>query len=107
MKTARPVEALSRHLGFDDNGLVPLLFGEHDRHLARIEQRLGVALTARGSQVAVSGPHDSADHAVAVLETLYERLKQGLPVSLAEGGRGGETRDGPGTGTAATPPAWR
>ena len=31
-------------LQFDDNALLPLLYGEHDRHLARIEQRLGIRL---------------------------------------------------------------
>jgi len=73
-----------RYLSFDDNGLVPLLFGDHDRHLARIEQRLGVALSSRGNQVAVTGPDGSADAAVTVLNALYDRLKGGLPVTLAE-----------------------
>ena len=73
-----------RYLSFDDNGLVPLLFGDHDRHLARIEQRLGVALSSRGNQIAISGPDGSADAAVTVLNALYDRLKGGLPVTLAE-----------------------
>ena len=84
MKSGQTGGGMPRYLSFDDNGLVPQLFGDHDRHLARIEQRLGVALSSRGNQIAVSGPDGSADTAVAVLNALYARLKTGLPVSLAE-----------------------
>ncbi len=42
------------HLKFDDNSLLPLLFGEHDQHLARIEQQLGVVLTSRVIRLVIS-----------------------------------------------------
>ncbi|MFQ5984622.1 MAG: PhoH family protein [Alphaproteobacteria bacterium] len=71
-------------LRFDDNALLPLLFGEHDQHLARIEQELGVALVSRGNQVAISGPPSSAETARTVLSGLYERLKQGVDVGRAD-----------------------
>jgi len=76
-------EAL-RYLTFDDNGLLTALYGDHDRHLARIEQQLDVSVTSRGNQVAVSGPEWSADTAVGVLNQLYGRLKSGLSVGLAD-----------------------
>jgi len=72
------------HLAFDDNALLPLLFGEHDRHLARIEHRLGVRLAARGNRVAVAGPEREAQVARSALEALYARLRRGEPVSGAE-----------------------
>jgi phosphate starvation-inducible PhoH-like protein len=65
------------HLTFDDNALLPLLYGEHDRHLARIEHRLGVRLSGRGNRVAVSGPGRQAHAARSALEALYGRLKRG------------------------------
>ncbi|MCU0985784.1 MAG: PhoH family protein [Acetobacteraceae bacterium] len=65
------------HLTFDDNALLPLLFGEHDRHLARIEHRLGVRLSGRGNRVAVSGPARQAHAARTALEAIYGRLKRG------------------------------
>jgi phosphate starvation-inducible PhoH-like protein len=68
------------HLEFDDNRLLPLLFGEYDQNLARIEQQLGVSLVSRGNQVAISGPADSVDAAREALNTLYQRLKHGQPV---------------------------
>ena len=71
-------------LQFDDNSLLPLLFGEHDQHLARIEQRLGVSLSTRGNRLAIDGPSSSVDAARAALNTLYDRLKQGMAVDTAE-----------------------
>ena len=40
---------------FDDNRLLPMLYGEHDRHLARIESLLGVSLISRGNTLTISG----------------------------------------------------
>ena len=72
------------HLQFDDNRLLPLLFGEHDQHLTRIEQELGVSLVSRGNQVAISGAGPAVATARQVLTTLYQRLKRGLEVNKSE-----------------------
>ena len=63
---------------FDDNRLLPALFGEHDRNLARIEQRLGVSLITRGNRVVIKGQADAAQVAKSALERLYQQLKGGL-----------------------------
>ena len=55
----RPNASERVQLQFDDNSLLPLLFGEHDRNLARIEQELGVSLVSRGNKLAISGPEGS------------------------------------------------
>jgi phosphate starvation-inducible PhoH-like protein len=72
------------HLEFDDNRLLPSLFGEHDQHLVRVEQGLGVSLVSRGNRLAISGPTDAVAHARTTLIALYQRLKRGLPVDMAE-----------------------
>jgi phosphate starvation-inducible PhoH-like protein len=71
-------------LQFDDNRLLPMLYGEHDRNLARIEQGLGVSLVSRGNQVGISGSPEAVDQARLVLSQLYQRLKRGLNVDQAE-----------------------
>jgi phosphate starvation-inducible protein PhoH and related proteins len=68
---------------FDDNSLLPQLYGERDSHLDRIERELGVSLISRGNRLAISGPHASADVARNALASLYERLKRGLEVDAA------------------------
>jgi phosphate starvation-inducible protein PhoH and related proteins len=72
------------YLQFDDNTLLPLLYGEHDRHLARIEQRLGVSLSSRGNRIAISGPHSGSETARGALVALYERLRRGMTIDLNE-----------------------
>ncbi|SMH55590.1 PhoH family protein [Azospirillum agricola] len=69
---------------FEDNRLLPMLYGEHDRHLARIETLLGVSLISRGNTLTVSGPPDAAEAARAALDSLYERLTRGMAVGPGE-----------------------
>ena len=75
MSAASPVHPQIR-LQFDDNALLPILFGDHDRHLARIEQKLEVTLASRGNQVQISGTPGAATAAQTVLQALYKRLVQ-------------------------------
>jgi phosphate starvation-inducible PhoH-like protein len=59
---------------------LPALFGQHDRYLARIERRLGVNLSSRGNVVVVEGPAAARALARAVMNRLYQRLKDGLEI---------------------------
>ena len=92
---------------FDDNTLLPLLFGDHDRHLVRIEHALGVVLRSRGNEVAISGPPSSVAATEEVLRTLYDKLKQGLPMGGGEVEGAIRMAKGPGAGApgAASPRA--
>jgi len=81
---AGPAADAPRLLQFDDNALLPLLFGEHDQNLARLETQLGVHLAARGDRLAISGPPDAARTAELAIGALYERLKKGLEVGDGE-----------------------
>ncbi len=71
-------------LEFDDNQLLPQLFGSHNTHLARIEQKLDVSLNSRGNAVTISGPPELAESAKTVLTGLYTRLKDGFDVDAEE-----------------------
>ena len=69
---------------FDDNALLPVLYGNHDRHLVRIEQLANVQLSARGNQLAIAGSADDAAVAHKAIAGLYERLKRGLSIEIAD-----------------------
>ena len=77
-------EQRSVTLQFDDNALLPLLYGEHDRHLARIEQRLGVRLGSRGNRLTIAGGAARTEVAEVALKALWRRLEKGQPVGTAE-----------------------
>jgi phosphate starvation-inducible protein PhoH and related proteins len=69
-------------LEFDDNLLLPLLYGERDQHLDRLERRLGVSVATRGNRLAISGPASATEAAERALSQLYDRLKRGHTVDL-------------------------
>ena len=72
------------YISFEDNRLLPDLFGQHDQNLARIELALGVLVTCRGNQLALTGPVGAVDIAKKVFLELYELLERNFPVGPAE-----------------------
>jgi len=71
-------------LRFDDNSLLPLLYGDYDQNLARVEQAVGVKLSSRGNRVAIAGSEPAVAIAREALNALYRRLQQGMTVDAAE-----------------------
>jgi phosphate starvation-inducible PhoH-like protein len=70
-------------LEFEQPYLLGPLFGDYDRHLVMIEDRLGVNIAARGNRVMIEGEPDAAARARDVLVGLYNRLDQGHDVDAA------------------------
>jgi phosphate starvation-inducible PhoH-like protein len=71
-------------LSFGDNALLPLLLGDHDRHLVRLEQGLGVRLSCRGNRVAIAGDPARVEAAQSALTGLWRRLERGEGVSSSD-----------------------
>jgi len=71
-------------LQFSDNTLLPLLLGDHDRHMVRIEQALGVRMACRGNRVAIAGDAARVDAAQSMLQDLWRRLERGESVGRPE-----------------------
>ncbi len=69
---------------FDDNALLPLLLGDHDRHLAKLEQGLEVRLACRGNRVSISGDPARVEAAQAALSVLWGRLCRGQGVASGD-----------------------
>jgi phosphate starvation-inducible PhoH-like protein len=80
---ANEQERARLELEFDQPYLLGPLFGDYDRHLIAIEQRLGVHIAARGNRVQIEGEADSAARARDVLVGLYNRLDQGHDIDAA------------------------
>ncbi len=64
--------------------MLPLLLGDHDRHLVRIEQALGVRLSCRGNRVAIAGDASRVDLVQGMLQDLWRRLERGESVGRPE-----------------------
>lgn len=78
----KPVPAQSgersrAELTFDRPQLMPQLFGEFDKNLLLLENRLGVYITARGNKVGLEGAAEAVAAARDVLNGLYNRIIRG------------------------------
>ncbi len=89
------------HIQFDDNLLLPALFGSHDENLAQIERLLDVQLRYRGNRLEISGSEADRDVAAGAIDALYKRLQSGLEVTEGEvraavnmAGNGGDEEGG-------------
>lgn len=71
-------------LEFDDNKQLAALFGQHDENLTRIEQLLGVAISARGNHLVVEGEEVSVLVAEMALHNLYAKSSHGKTINLSE-----------------------
>jgi phosphate starvation-inducible protein PhoH and related proteins len=84
MAQKRPAEAAAPRarleLQFEQAHLMGPLFGEFDRNLVAIEDRLGVFIAARGTKVQIEGEPEDAARARDVLQGLYNRLDEGQDI---------------------------
>ncbi len=71
-------------LAFDDNRVLASLMGEHDAHLALIEQKLSVAIMPRGNRLSIRGDRGNAELARAVLMQLYTKAARGGDITKGE-----------------------
>src|SRR6476659_4465412 len=69
---------------FDDTRLVRDLLGDYDANLAVLEDRLNIEAVVNGNAVSLRGPEAARETARAVLEQLYERLRQGEMIGVGE-----------------------
>ena len=68
-------------LEFEDNLLLPALYGEHNSNLSRIENEFGCALSGKGNLLSVEGPEEACNLSRDVLLSLYNRLEQGHEIT--------------------------
>ena len=67
-------------LSFDRPQALSTLFGQYDRNLVALENRLGVYITARGNRVGLEGTAEQVALARDVLNDLYARIGRGEEV---------------------------
>ncbi len=80
-RPAEPAAPRARlELQFEQPHLMGPLFGEFDRNLVAIEDRLGVYIAARGTKLQIEGDPEDAARARDVLTGLYNRLDEGQDI---------------------------
>jgi phosphate starvation-inducible PhoH-like protein len=68
---------------FDKNHILPLLYGEMDVHLERLEQLLNVSLVSRGNMLSITGHKRDIEATEEVLQSLYRQAENGIDLTLS------------------------
>lgn len=71
-------------LQFANNALLPILFGDEDKHLAKLEKHLGVTIASRGNALVLTGEAKAVETARVILEDLYNKLEKGKEIVSAD-----------------------
>lgn len=69
---------------FDDNSLIPVLFGEHNAHLHYLEDMLHVDIATRGNTVSIKGQNKAMQTAEAVLDMMWNKVRKDQDVSISD-----------------------
>ncbi len=77
---AQPGDRARVEVLFDKPQALAQLFGQYDRNLVALENRLGVYITARGNRVGLEGSAEQVAMARDVLQDLYARIGRGEEV---------------------------
>src|SRR3546814_19556561 len=73
----REIRRARAELTFEDQARLGALFGQYDANLVQVENRLGVFIAARGTQVQIEGQPGNVARATDVLQTMSDRLANG------------------------------
>ena len=65
----------SKTISFSDNSILPIVFGEHDKFLKIIENKMSVSIITRGNLLKVSGETNKVKVSCNLLKTLFENAK--------------------------------
>ncbi len=80
-KAAQKLAEETINIFFDNNAVLPLMYGEQDAHLEHIEKLMHVSLASRGNMLSITGKPRDIEATEQVLNTLYERAKRGDDLS--------------------------
>ena len=69
---------------FANNALLPMLYGEDDKNLTKLEKSFHVTATSRGNALSISGATQSVGRAVEVMQSLYTKLETGSELTTSE-----------------------
>ena len=79
-------EPFSKIISFDDNLILPLIFGEYDKNLKIIEEKLNISIVPRGNFLKISGKEESVNLTSQTLNKLYEQASKNQINNVVESG---------------------
>lgn len=72
------------NISFENNKALPILYGEQNKNITYLEQKLGLKIGVRGNVVAIAGDFEKSHTAKNILENLYNKAIKGYAVGAEE-----------------------
>ena len=72
------------NISFDNNKALPILYGEQNKNITYLEQKLGLKIGVRGNTLGIAGDFEKSHSAKNVLENLYKKAVKGYAVGQEE-----------------------
>ncbi len=79
-----PKSTDSVNMQFANNALLPMLYGEDDSNLYKIEKSFGVEATSRGNILVISGERKAVQTSRNVVQELYNKLATGADIGASQ-----------------------
>jgi len=77
-------ETQSVNIFFEQNQYLPMLYGERDSHLEKLEQLLHVSLVSRGNMISITGHKRDIEATEQILQSLYKQIENGAEISESD-----------------------
>lgn len=74
----------TRLLEFEDNAILPMLYGARNANLRHLEKQLGISVTSKGNQLHLSGRMDDIQKADDIFCMLAKAIKNKQDVGIAD-----------------------
>jgi phosphate starvation-inducible PhoH-like protein len=72
------------NISFENNKALPILYGEQNKNITYLEQKLGLKIGVRGNTLGIAGDFEVSHQAKTVLEHLYTKACKGYAVGAEE-----------------------
>ncbi len=69
---------------FANNALLPMLYGEEDKNLMKLEKNFNIVATSRGNMLSLTGSPQAVGKAQEVMQSLYSKLEGGVEIGSSE-----------------------
>ena len=73
-KKLKKSDNFSKIMSFDDNLVLPMIFGDQDKTLKILENEFDVSIFPRGNLLKISGEEASVDTTAVALKKIYEEV---------------------------------
>ena len=83
-KSIKKSDLFSNILSFEDNLVLPTIFGDQDKNLRIIEKEFSVSITPRGNFLKISGGKENVDLTKVTLERIYEEVSKNRIINSGE-----------------------